>query len=126
MSWLSKFFRRGTKYNFPKEIEHLLYDEMRKARGDLAIHGTTVKELAKSLTVSLIPGEVVRGGFWCFRSHNEYRAGSTSGRRHVHIRLAHNPKDKSDVHRDAIRHEMWHYWLLSNGYPEDHSHEVFQ
>jgi hypothetical protein len=119
------------RYTFPSWASAVCYGELNAARDAIRAKGVhSIK--AKSLTVRFIKGERQIGGRWAYyvkepswKGGGAWIAGMTDGTGRV-ISMVIDPGrvgDTNAIEKGSLRHEMFHHWLITNGYGSHHMTE---
>lgn len=121
----ASIFPQKTKYRFPDDIRSLCYGELNAAKECIESTGTRLKAVAPELRVVKVDGERRFSEGWAWRApslNNIWVLGLTteySNGRFV-IQIAVNPTTKGDISVSTLRHEMGHFWIMSNH--KDYTH----
>lgn len=120
-------FSRGTEYNFPRDIRHMAQNEMKSAKRCIESQGLSLSERADKLTVRKIPGQRKFREGWGWRApefNNTWVLGLAWEHRNgtYTIDVGCNPHTGLEVSPETLRHEMGHFWLMSNHRIYNHDH----
>lgn len=109
----------STKYNFQQDIRLHSHHEKQNAKECIQSKGYSLKEKAKVLRVESVAGqrkfnegwawkEPVLGDIWvlglCWNKGNGQYL----------VQVGANPNNSKDISLPILRHEMGHFWLMSN------------
>lgn len=108
---------RTTEYNIPKDIEGLSKSCLSESKSCIRSTGMKLEDKADKLSVKKIRGtkKFKTGWGWYLPDRNLWVLGLTrkENSRYI-IEIGCNPETLDEVNRDALLHEMGHFWLLSN------------
>jgi hypothetical protein len=109
---------KRTSFEFPQDLSGMARHEMNQAKTCIESKGLKLNHTARRLTVQKVPGQRKFREGWAWQEptlNNVWVLGLCWDRGSSYlIQVGANPNNMAEVSPQIMKHEMGHYWLMSN------------